>query len=300
MTDVNSPQAEADDASRLLDVQQLSVSFGKDGADRRTVVRNVSFSLAAGKCVALVGESGSGKSVTARALVGLAGRNSRVTALRLQLGDRNLQTFKDADWRHIRGKEIGFVLQDALVSLDSLRKVGAEIGEAPKLHGEGGSRRALANKVIGLLKLVGVPEPAVKARQLPHELSGGQRQRALIASSISLSPQILIADEPTTALDVTVQAQVLSVLEETKRRGAAIILISHDLSVVSRMADELLVMRGGEVVEQGPARSVLLNPQHEYTKSLLDAVPSADTRGKPLLASSPRRSFVSMASPSAC
>jgi peptide/nickel transport system ATP-binding protein len=242
-------------------------------------VRNVSFSLAAGRCLAIVGESGSGKSVTARSLVGLPGGNAYTHTRRLEFAGRDLSGLRDGDWQRIRGKEIGFVLQDALVSLDQLRPIGKEVGEGLVLHGKAGTRAELSERVVELLRLVGVPEPEVKARQLPHELSGGQRQRALIAAALALDPQLLIADEPTTALDVTVQAQVLELLQETLARGKALIIISHDLAVVSRMADEVLVMRDGEVVESGPADRIFRDPLHEYTRRLLDAVPSARSRG---------------------
>ena len=177
-----------------------------------------------------------------------------------------------------RGKEIGFVLQDALVSLDQLRRVGAEVAEPLELHGWG-DRRSRPERVVELLTAVGVPEPEMRARQRPYELSGGLRQRALIASAIALDPRLVIADEPTTALDVTVQAQVLDLLAASKERGTSIILISHDLSVVARLADEVAVMRDGEIVEYGATRQVLHDPQHEYTRALLDAVPSEHTRG---------------------
>ncbi len=273
----------ADDAREpaggpLLRVNSLRVSFGRD-ASECAVVRGVSFSLNAGGCLAIVGESGSGKSVTARSLVGLAGANAHIRAGALEFAGRDLTKLSDREWRRVRGKEIGFVLQDALVSLDQLRPVGKEVGEALVLHGEAGTRAELAERVINLLKLVGVPEPAVKARQLPQELSGGQRQRALIAAALALDPQILIADEPTTALDATIQAQILELLKETRERGKALILISHDLAVVSRMADEVLVMRHGEVVERGPVEQIFRDPQHDYTRRLLDAVPSAHSRG---------------------
>ncbi|MGY3294453.1 ABC-type dipeptide/oligopeptide/nickel transport system ATPase component [Bradyrhizobium sp. LM3.6] len=163
----------------------------------------------------------------------------------------------DRSWRRVRGKEIGFVLQDALGALDPLRQpVGKEIGEALLLHHAVTSGEELKRRVVALLELVGVPEAEVKARQLPHQLSGGQRQRSLIAAALALDPRILIADEPTTALDVTVQAQVLGLLEQIKVRGKALILISHDLAVVSRIADEVLVMHEGEVVERGSADQV--------------------------------------------
>ena len=260
-----------------LSVRDLRVAFTPDGV-RRDVVRGVSFDLDPGRCVAIVGESGSGKSVTARALVGLAGHGSIVEAEELTIHGADALGFAARDWRRVRGAEIGFVLQDALVSLDPLRSVGAEIDESLRVHGAG-DRAARGVRVLDLLERVGVPNPAVRARQRPDQLSGGLRQRALIASAIALDPDIVIADEPTTALDVTVQAQVLTQLELMKARGASILLISHDLSVVAQLADHILVMRAGEVVEQGPAEALLSAPRHEYTRALVAAVPGADTRG---------------------
>ena len=257
----------------LLHVENLRVSFGD--AD---VVKGISFTTRVGRCLAIVGESGSGKSVTARTLVGLTGPNSNVRADRIDLAGIDLTRQSERSWRAIRGREIGFILQDALVSLDQLRLVGDEITEPLRLHGWG-TRASRRERAVELLGSVGVPEPEVKVRQRPYELSGGLRQRALIASAIALDPKLVVADEPTTALDVTIQAQVLDLLAESKARGRSIILISHDLSVVARLADEVIVMRGGEVLEQGPAHQVLHQPRHEYTQALLDAIPSEHTRG---------------------
>ncbi|QIZ97859.1 ABC transporter ATP-binding protein [Leifsonia sp. PS1209] len=276
---------ELDWPATRLRVQNLSTAFRIDGAVRQ-VVSGVSFDLLPGQCVAIVGESGSGKSVTARSIVGLAGRNALVDADVLEIHHEDVRSFTPRQWRRIRGRDIGFVLQDALVSLDPLRPVGQEIAEALRLHGWG-DRAARKQRVLDLLERVGVPFPAVRARQRPDQLSGGLRQRALIASAIALDPDIVIADEPTTALDVTVQSQVLAQLERMKARGASVILISHDLSVVARLADHILVMRGGEVLEQGSIASVLGSPQHEYTKALIAAVPSEATRGTPLSPASP-------------
>ena len=257
----------------LLHVENLRVSFGD-----AEVVKGISFTTRVGRCLAIVGESGSGKSVTARTLVGLTGPNSLVRADRIDLAGLDLTRQSERSWRAIRGREIGFILQDALVSLDQLRLVGDEITEPLKLHGWG-TRASRRERAVELLGSVGVPEPEVKVRQRPYELSGGLRQRALIASAIALDPKLVVADEPTTALDVTIQAQVLDLLAESKVRGRSIILISHDLSVVARLADEVIVMRGGEVLEQGPAHQVLHQPRHEYTQALLDAIPSEHTRG---------------------
>jgi peptide/nickel transport system ATP-binding protein len=266
-------------AARLT-VENLRVGFTVNGT-RRDVVKGVSFELTPGQCVAIVGESGSGKSVTARSLVGLAGRTAIVEADVLELHHDDVRRFTAREWRRVRGRDVGFVLQDALVSLDPLRPVGAEINEALRLH-SWGSRAERRTRVTELLTRVGVPQPELRATQRPDQLSGGLRQRALIASAIALDPDIVIADEPTTALDVTVQAQVLAELGAMKQRGASIILISHDLAVVAQLADEILVMRGGEVLEQGTAAEVLGSPTHDYTRALISAVPSEHTRGHAL------------------
>jgi peptide/nickel transport system ATP-binding protein len=263
--------------SKLVEVDNLHVGFGS-GDLRRDVVKGISFELEAGECLAIVGESGSGKSVTARTLVGLTGDRSHVSADKLSFNGADLTAFGERQWRKLRGKDVGFVLQDALVSLDRLRPVGLEISEPLRLH-NWGDRAKRRTRVVELLTQVGVPEPEVRAHQRSTELSGGLRQRALIASAIALDPQLVIADEPTTALDVTVQAQILTLLEQTKERGNALILISHDLAVVARLADRVAVMYGGEIIEQGPTLKILQDPQTEYTQQLLAAVPSEHTRG---------------------
>jgi peptide/nickel transport system ATP-binding protein len=260
-----------------LIVENLSVDIGI-GEARRTVVRNVSFRVEPGRAVALVGESGSGKSVTARTLVGLAGDGASVSANRLSYGDLDLRDLSERRWRQIRGRDIGFVLQDALVSLDPLRPVGDEINEALAAHGWG-NRQTRPQRIIELLQSVGVPEPEIRALQRPGELSGGLRQRALIATALALDPAVLIADEPTTALDSTVQAQIIALLASIKARGDGLLIISHDLNVVSRLADEVIVLNHGEVVEQGPVTQVLENPRHPYTRSLLNAIPGRHPRG---------------------
>jgi peptide/nickel transport system ATP-binding protein len=270
------PSAVADEP--LVKLESLYVSFGRDPHDH-PVVSDVSLELHRGRCLGIVGESGSGKSVTARTLLGLTGAYAKVGADRFQFGGRDVSQYRDRDWRRLRGRHIGYVSQDALVSLDQLRQVGREVGEGLRLHKSVRGRTELRAKVVELLAQVDMPDPEIKARQLPHELSGGQRQRALIASALALDPEVLIADEPTTALDATVQAQVLELLAATRDRGKALVIISHDLAVVSQMADELLVMRHGTIVERGLAADVLSNPQHEYTQRLLDAVPSGHSRG---------------------
>lgn len=256
----------------LVDIRNLRVSFG-----HQPVVRGVSLQLHAGQCLALVGESGSGKSVTARTLVGLAGRGALIEADRLAFAGRDLRGFQEAEWQRLRGAQVGFVMQDALGSLDPLRHVGAEIAEPLWLH-TALSAEARTLRVLELLQEVGVPEPAVRARQYPWQLSGGLRQRALIASAIACEPRLLIADEPTTALDATVQAQILRLLARLRARDHSLLMVSHDLAVVAHLADWVAVMRAGEVVEQGSAEQILQDPQHPYTQGLLRAARAVHLR----------------------
>ncbi|ORI14791.1 ABC transporter ATP-binding protein [Rhodococcus sp. 1168] len=268
----------------VVSVRNLRVSFGRD-TDAVPRVRGVDFDIHAGECLAIVGESGSGKSVTARSLIGLTGQYAQVSADTLTLQGRDLRGNSASQWRKVRGAEIGYVLQDALVSLDPLRTIGREIDDALRLHTDQ-SARERRTKVLGLLRDVGIPEPEQRIRQRSGELSGGLRQRALIASALAHNPPLLVADEPTTALDATVQKQILTLLDKLQDNGTALLLISHDLAVVSHMADRIAVMRDGEFVESGPARQVLENPQHDYTKKLLQAVPTGRPRGTALSATS--------------
>jgi peptide/nickel transport system ATP-binding protein len=259
----------------ILRVDDLSVRFG-DGLE--PVVSDVSFEIAAGECVALVGESGSGKSVTARTLVGLTGPDAHVSTERMELAGRDISALSPRGWRATRGADIGFVLQDALVSLDPLRTIGREIDDSLRLH-TSLSPAARTRRVLELLTAVGMPDPEVRISQRAGELSGGMRQRALIASAIALQPRLVIADEPTTALDRSIQGRILDLLGDLRRDGTAVLLISHDLSVVSRVADRVAVMKGGRIVESGPTASVLGAPRHEYTRALLRAVPGNHPRG---------------------
>ena len=268
----------------LVDVAGLNIAFGRGG---RPVVRDVSFTIAPGECLAIVGESGSGKSVTARALLGLAGARAVVTADRLAVTGEDTAGFRARDWQRLRGRAVGMVLQDALVSLDPLRTIGAEVAEpiSPRVAA---SRRARAARAIDLLREVGVPEPEARAAQYPHQLSGGLRQRALIATALAGEPRLVIADEPTTALDVLVQEQILALLRQVTAAGRGLLLISHDLAVVARLADRIAVLRAGEIVESGPTAEILAAPEHPYTRELLDAVPgrrarSAGPIGRPVL-----------------
>jgi peptide/nickel transport system ATP-binding protein len=262
-----------------VEVADLRVRFGSRTA--APVVDGISFTLHRGECLALVGESGSGKSVTSRTLVGLTGARSLVEFSRLHLDGEDLSRFSARTWRRVRGSRIGFVMQDALSSLDSLRPVGQEIAEPLRLH-EPLTRAQRNKKVLELLAAVGVPEPEFRATQYPHELSGGLRQRALIASAIACGPELIIADEPTTALDATIGAQVIRLLASLKTAETGLLIISHDLSVVASLADRVAVMRAGQIVEQGPTAEVLHFPEHDYTKALLAAVPSSASKGSRL------------------
>jgi len=265
----------------LLSVSDLSVRFGA-----RTVVSGVSFDVEPGECIGIVGESGSGKSVTARALLGLAGRRASVSASTLRFDGTEIQDATPRQLRSLRGREIGYVSQGALVALDPLRPVRREISDSLRLHTSStpAQRRA---RVLELLAEVGVPDPALRAGQRPDELSGGLRQRAVIASAIALRPRLLIADEPTTALDSTVQAGILDLLDRLRGEGTALVLISHDLAVVSRLASRVLVMNAGQIVESGPTARVLGEPQHPYTRRLIAAVPTDRPRGTRLTPAAP-------------
>ncbi|MFM9918445.1 dipeptide ABC transporter ATP-binding protein [Lacisediminihabitans sp. H27-G8] len=253
----------------LVSVRDLAVSFGAP------VVSGVSFDIEPGQCLAIVGESGSGKSVTARALLGLTG--GTVTASTLRFDTTDIADASPRRLQRLRGRDIGFISQGALVALDPLRPVGREIADPLRLHASLSPAERQA-RVLELLAQVGMPNPVLRASQRPDELSGGLRQRAVIASAIALQPRLLIADEPTTALDTTVQAGILDLLDRLRDEGAAVLLISHDLAVVSRLASRVLVMSEGRVVESGPTHSVLSAPQHPYTRRLIAAVPAGRPR----------------------
>ncbi|MBB2931077.1 dipeptide ABC transporter ATP-binding protein [Paraburkholderia silvatlantica] len=268
-------------ARTLVDVRGLDIRF-PDANDGEPLVRGVDLTIRAGECVALVGESGSGKSLTARSLIGLAGYGARMSAQRFEIDGTSALQFRERDWRGVRGGFAGLVMQDALVSLDPLRTIGAEIEETLALHVRSGSRAARRARVLETMRDVGMPEPEQRAQQYAHELSGGLRQRALIASAIVASPALVIADEPTTALDVTVQAQILDVLAARLREGIGVLLVSHDLAVVAEVADRVLVMHRGKVVEHGATHDVLARPAHACTRRLIAAQPSAGSRGQRL------------------
>lgn len=249
-----------------LEVRDLRVTIA--GA---RVVDGVDLTVAPGECVALIGESGAGKSLTARALLGLAPAGAAVESSRLEVAGVDARRLGERDWRRLRGSRIALVSQDALVSLDPLRRVESEVAEPLLLHGERMPRPALRDRVTDLLAQVAMPDPARRARQFPHELSGGLRQRALIASALAGGPAVLVADEATTALDATVQARILELLRGIADRGMAVLFISHDFAAVRGVADRVLVMRDGVVVESGATEAVFRDPQDAYTRRLVAA-----------------------------
>lgn len=250
---------------RAVDVQNLTVRFGDV-----TRVRNVDLHVESGEILAVVGESGAGKSLLVSALLGLTPAAAVTTATALSIGGVDLTRASEATWRAVRGKQVGLVSQDALSSLDPLRRIGAEVAEPLEIH-HMGSRVQRRTRVLTALNDVVMPEPSVRAQQYPHELSGGLRQRALIASALVADPPLLIADEPTTALDATVQRHILTLLRALADEGRAIIFVSHDLSAVAHIADRIMVMRAGAVVEQGRAGELMASPQHAYTRELIAA-----------------------------
>ncbi|GIF16468.1 dipeptide ABC transporter ATP-binding protein [Actinoplanes teichomyceticus] len=262
----------------LLQVDDLRISFG----DKRAV-DGLSFTLPAGGSLGVVGESGSGKSSLALALLGLGGE----AAGRIDFDGTDLVTAGPERWRRIRGGQIAMVFQEPLTALSPFHTVGDQIAEVYRLH-TGASRRAARARAVEVLAQVHIPDAARRAGAYPHEFSGGMRQRALIAMAIACRPRLIVADEPTTALDVTVQAQILDLLGEVRATtGAALLLISHDLGVVAGSTDSVIVMRRGRMVEQGPTDTVLVAPRADYTRALLDAVPKPGSRdyrpGEPLL-----------------
>ncbi|HEY5709477.1 MAG TPA: ABC transporter ATP-binding protein [Solirubrobacterales bacterium] len=263
-------------AEPLLSVRDLRVGFATEGGLVQAA-DGVSFDLAPGEVLAIVGESGSGKSVTAQTIVGLTrSHNARIEGT-VRLGDADLITANDDELQRVRGERIGMVFQDPMTSFNPVYRIGAQIAEAIRAHRPAVGRGEAREQAIALLDSVGIPEAARRVDDYPHQFSGGMRQRAMIAMALALEPEVLIADEPTTALDVTVQAQILALLERINReRGLATILITHDLGVVAEVADRVLVMHEGRIVERGSLDEVFYSAKDPYTRRLLDAVVRID------------------------
>jgi peptide/nickel transport system ATP-binding protein len=267
----------------LLRVEDLRVHFDTpDGVVR--AVDGVSYELQRGRVLGMVGESGSGKSVSSLAIMGLLGAERARIAGRVLLGGRDLLTLGDEQMREIRGNEIAMIFQDPLSALHPYHRVGAQVGEAIRAHRDV-SRRAARARTLELLETVGIPDAARRADSYPHELSGGMRQRAMIAMALANEPALLVADEPTTALDVTVQAQILDLLAHLKDElGMAVVIITHDLGIVAESADEIAVVYAGRIVERGPVERIFAAPEHPYTWGLLRSIPRLDTpRGEELV-----------------
>ncbi|MDL4777854.1 ABC transporter ATP-binding protein [Actinomadura xylanilytica] len=264
----------ADDAAAEL--REVHIGFGT-GRNATPVVRGVTLRLRRGRVLALVGESGSGKSLTSLALMGLLPAGAALTSGTVKLGGEDVAEFTDRRWRSVRGREIAMVFQDPMSALNPGFTVGRQVAEPFRLHLGDGRRDARA-KAVALMREVGIADAETRYDAYPHEFSGGMRQRAVIAMALALGPRVLLADEPTTALDVTVQAQILRLLARRQHEDRlATLLVSHDLGVVARVAQEVAVMYAGRVVEQGPLDAVYTRPSHPYTLGLLNAVPEPGT-----------------------
>ena len=256
----------------LIEIENLQTHFRTpDGINR--AVDGVSFHVDEGETLAIVGESGCGKSVTAMSILRLIAEPPGRIAGSIRFGGKELLKLSDREMRDIRGNDISMIFQEPMTSLNPVLTVGRQLGETLRLH-EGISKRAAERRAAEMLALVGIPESRQRMRQYPHQLSGGMRQRVMIAMALACNPKLLIADEPTTALDVTIQAQILDLMKELNRRvGAAIVLITHDLGVVAEIAERVMVMYAGRKVEEAPVAALFSTPRHPYTQGLLAAVP---------------------------
>ena len=258
----------------LLSIDDLTIRFGHAGAP---AVDGLSFTIEPGEVLGLVGESGSGKSVTALAVLRLLGPAATVTGS-IRYDDTDLVTLAPESMRRLRGREIAMIFQEPMTALNPVMPVGEQIAEAIRAHASGFSRREIRERTLEAMDAVALPDGTRRYADYPHQFSGGQRQRILIAMAIVNRPRLLIADEPTTALDVTVQAQILELLADLRQRfSLSMLFISHDLAVVSQVADRVAVMRGGILLEQGPCGELFRDPRHPYTRALLGAIPTLTT-----------------------
>ncbi|MBE6776303.1 MAG: ABC transporter ATP-binding protein [Ruminococcaceae bacterium] len=265
----------------LLEVKDLQTSFFTDAGEVKAV-NGVSFTLERGKVLGIVGESGSGKSVTAYSIMQILAGTGKIIGGSIKLDGQELVNAGEKVMKDVRGNKVSIIFQDPMTSLNPTYTIGSQLKEAILLHTDRDKKQAY-DRAVEMLRLVNVNEPEKRMKQYPHELSGGMRQRVMIAMALACEPDILIADEPTTALDVTIQAQILELMKDLQEElGMAIIMITHDLGVVAQMCDEVVVMYAGSICEQGTADEIFYNPQHEYTKGLIRSLPSANTAGQKL------------------
>ena len=258
----------------LLEVKNLKTYFYSDTGVIKAV-DDVSFEIPKGKTVCIVGESGSGKSITSLSIMGLVDAPGKIVGGEIIFEGSNFLQLKEKEMRKVRGRDVSMIFQEPMTSLNPSYTVGYQIDEALKLHQKQLSKKERFEKVIQSLELVGIPDPKEKYREYPFKLSGGQRQRIMIAIAMACEPKLLIADEPTTALDVTIQAQVLELMNKLqKEKGTSILFITHDLGVVSKVADEVIVMYKGHIVERASAKELFTEPRHPYTRALLNSIPT--------------------------
>ena len=266
----------------VLSVQDLHTSF-TTGSGEVMAVNGVSFNLERGKVLGIVGESGSGKSVTAYSIMGILADNGSVKHGKILYKGDDITKWSEKEMNNFRGKCCSIIFQDPMTSLNPVYTVGNQLTEAITLHTDRKGKEARA-RAMELIELVGINEPAKRLKQYPFELSGGMRQRIMIAMALACEPDILIADEPTTALDVTIQAQIIELMQDLQKKlGMAIIMVTHDLGVIADICDEIVVMYGGRICERGTADEIFYNPKHEYTKGLLRSIPSANNMKKKLV-----------------
>jgi oligopeptide/dipeptide ABC transporter ATP-binding protein len=271
MTRANEPLAVS--ADPVLRIRRLETHFDTQSGLVKAV-DGVDIDVAQGECLGVVGESGSGKSVTFASVLGLVRRPGRIVAGSIQYFGRELVGLPHAEMRRIRGKDIAITLQDALTCLNPVLTVGEQILETLREHRPAGKHGTLRDEALDMMALVGIPEPAARLKQYPHEFSGGMRQRIMIAIALACRPRLLIADEPTSALDVTIQAQVLDLIAKLRRElGMTVVLITHDLGVVAEQCDRVAVMYAGQIVEAGATREVIAAPRHPYTRGLIASIP---------------------------
>ena len=269
-------------SEHLLSVQDLHTSFFTDSGEVHAV-NGVSFNLDPGEVLGIVGESGSGKSVTAYSIMQILADTGRITSGHSLYTGQDLTTWDARQMSGFRGKCCSIVFQDPMTSLNPVFTIGNQLREAIELHTDRKGKASLA-RAIEMLELVGINEPQKRVKQYPHELSGGMRQRVMIAMALACEPDILIADEPTTALDVTIQAQILELMQSLqKKMGMAVILVTHDLGVIADMCDNIIVMYGGHICERGTADEIFYNPRHEYTKGLLRSIPNVNNMKEKLI-----------------